>query len=173
MDSIPSFRKERNMRMVAALMMAALIGSFFGCGKDEAAPARFHNVADNLTTADKEGQPSVAESDTSWAKSSGTRDKKKAASPMPMGETPAKSTPSIVSGLTPEGTISKDAPGKGSDKAPVLPAAIADPVVGTATPAKKKKQETLPSGVLTAGSFDDNLDPRVFLSFLKRFSHLP
>jgi hypothetical protein len=80
--------------------------------------------------------------------------------------------PGIISGTTPSGKID-EAKLATRDAPPMSPAAIADPVVGTATPAKKKKGETLPSGVLTAGSFDDNLDPRVFLSFLKRFSHLP
>ena len=54
-----------------------------------------------------------------------------------------------------------------------LAPAIADPVVGTArsTP-KKAKEEALPAGILTAGSFDDNIDPLVFRSFAVRVSQI-
>ncbi len=46
---------------------------------------------------------------------------------------------------------------------------VADPVVGVAKP-KQPKQPEPPAGVLTAGSFDDNLDPLVFKSFLTKMN---
>ncbi|MCI0684737.1 MAG: VWA domain-containing protein [Gemmataceae bacterium] len=49
-------------------------------------------------------------------------------------------------------------------------AAIADPVTGAERRVKKSQEPALPAGVLTAGSFDDNIDPRAFLSFLKRLN---
>ncbi len=47
---------------------------------------------------------------------------------------------------------------------------VAEPVVGMAKPKAKQKQPEPPSGVLTAGSFDDNLDPLVFKSFLAKMN---
>ncbi len=47
--------------------------------------------------------------------------------------------------------------------------AVADAAIGVERPAPPKvKQSSLPSGILTAGSFDDNLDPKVFLSFANK-----
>jgi hypothetical protein len=46
---------------------------------------------------------------------------------------------------------------------------VADPVAGTATRPKKQSEPVPPAGILTAGSFDDNLDPLVFASFTRRF----
>jgi hypothetical protein len=47
---------------------------------------------------------------------------------------------------------------------------MADPVVGSAKTGPKvmDRQPSLPSGVLTAGSFDDNLDPAVFHGFVAK-----
>ena len=48
-------------------------------------------------------------------------------------------------------------------------AAVAEAIVGTAKKGKSKAtQDQLHSGVLTAGSFDDNLDPTVFHQFVAR-----
>jgi hypothetical protein len=47
--------------------------------------------------------------------------------------------------------------------------AVTDAVAGTADRARKQAPKLPPAGVLTAGSFDDNLDPLVFASFAKRF----
>jgi hypothetical protein len=61
------------------------------------------------------------------------------------------------------------------DKAPAAPAAptpaVADPVVAMAkpTPATAKKN-TSQSGLLTAGSFDDNVNPQVFRSFASKMA---
>ncbi len=49
------------------------------------------------------------------------------------------------------------------------PPAVAEPVVGRETP-KMPKQPQVQSGILTAGSFDDNINPQVFNSFVRRFS---
>lgn len=69
----------------------------------------------------------------------------------------------------------KDAADKKGDigKMDVDPAAmkpaVADAVAGVERQ-PKIKDAGLPSGILTAGSFDDNLDPRQFLSFLGKMS---
>jgi hypothetical protein len=47
--------------------------------------------------------------------------------------------------------------------------AVADPLVGRES-SKKPPQNTLPSGILTAGSFDDNVDPLVFNRYVKSMS---
>jgi hypothetical protein len=49
------------------------------------------------------------------------------------------------------------------------PPAVAEAVVGR-EPAKKTPQPKLQSGILTAGSFDDNVNPQVFASFVKKMS---
>lgn len=49
------------------------------------------------------------------------------------------------------------------------PPAVAEAVVGREMP-KKPREPQLQSGILTAGSFDDNINPQVFGSFLKRMS---
>ncbi|MBI3408551.1 MAG: VWA domain-containing protein [Planctomycetes bacterium] len=54
-------------------------------------------------------------------------------------------------------------------KLPTPSAAVADAVVGVEKP-KMPKQNALPSGILTAGSFDDNVDPIVFASYVRRMS---
>jgi hypothetical protein len=50
------------------------------------------------------------------------------------------------------------------------PAPMAEAVAGTAKSAKALWKSSPQSGILTAGSFDDNLDPAPFHSFLSRFS---
>ncbi|MSQ97222.1 MAG: VWA domain-containing protein [Gemmataceae bacterium] len=54
------------------------------------------------------------------------------------------------------------------------PTGVADPVVGRdpSTAKMPKQQNALPSGILTAGSFDDNVDPVVFSSYVRRMSQL-
>ncbi|MBM4069417.1 MAG: VWA domain-containing protein [Planctomycetes bacterium] len=48
-----------------------------------------------------------------------------------------------------------------------MTAAVADAASGVERPKQSREKDPgLPSGILTAGSFDDNLDPRVFLSFI-------
>jgi hypothetical protein len=55
---------------------------------------------------------------------------------------------------------------------PTPPAAgVAEPVVGREpTASKAPKKNELPSGILTAGSFDDNVDPLVFSRYVKKMS---
>ena len=54
---------------------------------------------------------------------------------------------------------------------PLPTAGIADPVVGREPTAfKARKKNELPSGILTAGSFDDNVDPLVFSRYVKKMS---
>jgi Mg-chelatase subunit ChlD len=54
---------------------------------------------------------------------------------------------------------------------PPPPPAVAEAVVGRGQPAAKPaKKDKLQSGILTAGSFDDNVDPLVFGSFVRKMS---
>jgi hypothetical protein len=52
---------------------------------------------------------------------------------------------------------------------PTPPPAVAEAITGTARKKPAPKEPALPSGILTAGSFDDNLEPRFFLKFVERF----
>jgi hypothetical protein len=56
------------------------------------------------------------------------------------------------------------------EKAEDRPAATAPPLVGKA---KAKRAERRPAGVLTAGSFDDNLNPRFFRAFAGKAAQHP
>lgn len=56
--------------------------------------------------------------------------------------------------------------------APKGDVALADPTVGMAKPTRKPPQAP-PPGILTAGSFDDNIDPLTFASFARRVSQDP
>ncbi len=61
--------------------------------------------------------------------------------------------------------------GESKAEAPTPPPAVADAVVGREKPlAKAPKQQGPPAGILTAGSFDDNVDPLVFSSFVRKVS---
>ncbi|MBI2807759.1 MAG: VWA domain-containing protein [Planctomycetes bacterium] len=81
--------------------------------------------------------------------------------------------------LTREGKTTAAAPKteplakKSADKAPAKEGkpdpGVADPVVGRVPP-KKKVEKGPPAGILTAGSFDDNVNPAVFNSFLRKMS---
>src|SRR5262249_4991133 len=54
------------------------------------------------------------------------------------------------------------------------PAALAEAVTGSEKSSRWSRQEKgPPSGLLTAGSFDDNLEPRFFRSFLDRVAQNP
>ena len=52
------------------------------------------------------------------------------------------------------------------------PPAVADAVVGRETSIAKPKEREIQSGILTAGSFDDNINPQVFQSFIKKLSQM-
>src|SRR5437773_1395388 len=53
-------------------------------------------------------------------------------------------------------------------------AATAEAMVGTERTPRASQRKSLPAGILTAGSFDDNLEPRYFLSFVsKQFGQRP
>lgn len=64
-------------------------------------------------------------------------------------------------------TSVKSSDPKEAPKSP--PPAVAEAVAGTASRPKKAPEPTPPAGILTAGSFDDNLDPLRFASFTQRF----
>jgi hypothetical protein len=83
-------------------------------------------------------------------------------SPVEKGGKDAKSGP-----LTPAPVPSASPPPPPVPTTP--PPAVAEAVIGTAkNPSKVRKEEGPQSGILTAGSFDDNLDPPVFHTFVRQ-----
>ncbi|MSU79460.1 MAG: VWA domain-containing protein [Gemmataceae bacterium] len=87
-------------------------------------------------------------------------------------ERPIVDTIKIVESITKDvdKAISEPSP-KIEIKKDGAPAAVAEAVVGKEHVAPRKpKQQPIPSGILTAGSFDDNVEPHVFASFAKRSS---
>jgi hypothetical protein len=154
------------MRVLTFLLMAVVfMYSIVGCGCQkvrEASARRFNNVAQNLSTDGSESAPTADwEATTPAAKSASkmaAAAKDKAAGGAKLGEADA--------------IIRHGADAAGPVAAPTPPAAVADAITGTEKRGKKTPEPALPAGVLTAGSFDDNIDPRAFLAFLKRMSQL-
>lgn len=105
---------------------------------------------------------------------SGGKGEKKAGDPSPGPKGPA--LPEATAPLTPPTPVIDKTP---AVETPPLaakkdsPPAVAEAVVGREMSAKKPREPQLQSGILTAGSFDDNINPLVFNSFLKRFNQLP
>jgi Mg-chelatase subunit ChlD len=60
------------------------------------------------------------------------------------------------------------------EAAPKPAAAVADPIVGREKIAPRApKDKGPPAGILTAGSFDDNIDPEVFSKFVRKMGQRP
>ncbi len=97
--------------------------------------------------------------------SSGSTSSPKAESPDVGPFSPSDPVPSSTPGVA----VGPLAGSKKSEVAAKSDPGLADPVAGTATRPKKKSEPVPPAGILTAGSFDDNLDPLVFASFTRRF----
>lgn len=49
---------------------------------------------------------------------------------------------------------------------------IAEPIAGTGAPKPTKQQPLPPAGIVTAGSFDDNLDPAAFARLCQKSTHV-
>jgi len=62
---------------------------------------------------------------------------------------------------------------KPAEPPPAGKADVADAIAGTGKPIVSKPEPLPPSGVVTAGSFDDNLDPATFRSLCLKSAHLP
>ena len=165
------------MRVMSFLIMAGvLIVSTLGCGGGETSPQV--NTASKKTSKEDTGGATLGSD--GWEGTSRATDK----------AAPRAGSPDVISGGSPTGRVESPRtyiPGGGEKKAeekrvakeeapvatpPVPAAAIADPVTGAERRVKKAQEPALPAGVLTAGSFDDNIDPRAFLSFLKKVNQL-
>jgi von Willebrand factor type A domain len=71
-----------------------------------------------------------------------------------------------------KGTFDKIAPAvKPADAAKTAPA-VAEAIAGTSTPKVSKQSPLPPAGIVTAGSFDDNLDPAAFARLCQKSSHV-
>src|SRR5262245_49576964 len=166
------------MRVYALLVASVfLVHLATGCSQKkkarQASAKRFNNVAENLTTGESESTPSnidgwgetanMAKGDTKKEVAKDMASAAAAIDRISAGVAPKASAP--TKGLTPADESAKSTPA-----APA--AAVADAITGSERRSKKTQEPALPAGVLTAGSFDDNIDPRVFLSFLKRMSQL-
>lgn len=90
----------------------------------------------------------------------------------PVGEAPVtEALAKTASAPTGDAKKADSAPKVEAKKAEEAPAAVAEAVVGKEHVAPRKPmQQPIPSGILTAGSFDDNVEPHVFASFAKRSS---
>lgn len=108
---------------------------------------------------------SSAKAHTDYLPDVGTGTEKKAL------ERPIVETTKIEESIAKTVDSTKSDPGKIETKKDAAPPAMAEAVVGKEPVAPRKpKEQPIPSGILTAGSFDDNVEPHVFSSFAKRSS---
>lgn len=144
------------MRPLIALVALAFAIGLPGCGDSEKkASSTFSSVSE---TVGGKASPKVARAEASKhaddvPRLEETGDADRSPSP-PTAKSEAKKDMAA-----PRDIVAKSDPG------------LADPVAGTASRPKKKIEQTPPAGLLTAGSFDDNLDPLVFASFTRRFDN--
>src|SRR5438128_5202122 len=145
------------MRAISMALALCLLASVpLGCGKKDGkmreASARVKQAGAGTTTGDRAPPPGLG---SDWADGGG-----------PAVPGPAPIAPSSPRSSKPE-SVAEAAPMK------TPPPAIAEAVTGVVrNPARTPKQPELQSGLLTAGSFDDNLDPLVFRSFVKKLGQL-
>src|SRR5262245_33360107 len=128
------------------LLMASLAVVTTGCGEKK--NATFGTVGQKIGEASPEGAPDR---------------KAKGGPPVSAVKAPSLDSPSGGERTEESAPKSKDAPTTTPPKADV-----ADPVVGREM--SKKPKQNLPSGILTAGSFDDNVDPLNFQKYVKNLS---
>jgi hypothetical protein len=146
------------MRIILLLLLGGLLTWSTGCGHEKVREAAARSGKSSPEGPDLgrdwDGGPH-ASSDKAPTKSS-------------PGDAP-KSPPSIDTDGSAT-TVSPD-----PKLAPLTPPAVAEAVAGTVkSPSKAKKDQPLPpKGILTAGSFDDNLDPPVFQAFVKKMMQIP
>jgi hypothetical protein len=70
-------------------------------------------------------------------------------------------------------SIHRSKPEAKSEASPLPPPAVAEAVVGREKPAARlSKEDRLQAGILTAGSFDDNVDPLVYGSYVRKMSQI-
>ena len=160
----------RSMLMIAALGLSLSLSVGCGCAKkaessgaDSPKKDRARGDGTPLASEWSDGPSSAAETkkfmppswgrDKDLAKETFAKDKAPSHKSSDK-DAPPKTDPAVVT----KGEIESKAP-------PVV--AVAEAVTGVERTAKKAMPEqTLPSGILTAGSFDDNLEPAVFRSFV-------
>lgn len=156
------------MRVFALFVASVFLVHLAGCNKPS--EKRFQNVADNLTTGESDSTPSTL---GDWGE---TTNMAKGHTKMEAAKDKALGTGAKYASEAPKTTSPTKGPTPAEESAKSTPAApaaaVADAITGSEKRSKKTQEPALPAGVLTAGSFDDNIDPRVFLSFLKRMSQI-
>lgn len=147
--------------ILTILLISCLALAPLGCGgTKESASKTFTSVGGNSTTTDREPSPKTTTTESTTEAKKGE--------PVFKGVESKKEVPTDdKSGSSGGPSSSPDVSLKVSEKS--LPG-VAEAVIGTATKPKMVKEAPLPSGVLTAGSFDDNLDPPMFQNFVRRMS---
>jgi len=158
------------MRLLASLLIVAgAINLIAGCSQDKKAPGgRVHNQ--NLTTGESESTPSNTDGWGDAAPVAKSHMKKEGAAGDKAAGTAAGAAKYASEASPMKGLTLAEESAKSTPAAPA--AAVADAITGSERRVKKTQEPSLPAGVLTAGSFDDNIDPRVFLTFLKRMGQL-
>lgn len=157
------------MRVLTFLIMAGVLSlSTLGCGGGESSP-QFNNETRKKASKEETGGETLGSD--GWEGTTRAADKAapRAGSPDVVGFLPPRAESKKSESTTEKGPGTKEPP----VATPSVPAAaIADAVTGAERRVKKSQEPALPAGVLTAGSFDDNIDPRAFLSFLKKVNQL-
>lgn len=155
------------MRAIALFMCLCLMGvTTTGCGMKDDKPAgpKLANRTDHGLKETKKVSPSMG---GEGKPSGGTLG-------LDWGDGKDDHVAGVPRKESPAGSVGKKSAPKGSDATALVapsPPAVADAVVGVERSAPRiTKEDRLQSGILTAGSFDDNVDPLVFGSFVRRMS---
>ncbi len=161
------------------LTLCFLAATIAGCTAQKESDASFTTAgagsADKRSASSNEGLLSTTEDDGTATRPTVSHLKKgdwgdKAKSDDKAGPRDSEKGPPLTVREGEIGPAPKDAKvGDPKWKAADPPPGVAEPVVGREMP-KKPREPQLQSGILTAGSFDDNINPQVFDSFVKRMS---
>ncbi len=154
------------MRVTSIIFVLTILAvTVTGCGGQKVREAGKTSAATGIKSADKSTPLSSDDGEGAAGERIATAKKETASSSNVVSGLPAPTAKIEAS------KVIGGAAGDAKAEAPVTPPpSVADAITGTERRVKKPLEQPLPSGVLTAGSFDDNLDPRHFLSFLKKMS---